>query len=703
MRNYFSFMFPSPHENQPYSLQYIFICLFLAIIPLGWIYFRKSVVKWCIISYKTIPRDLRGLSCLLRYRYRLWRFKKANGTIAGLFFSRSLRKWANEMAFLFEDQEWTYKRAADYANAVALYFYENGFGPSKNMTSQMEQPETETEGDENENADEIQVETIDSTKSNLPSNISPEKPVEEVIALMMESRPEFVCFWLGLSRIGLKTALINNHLKGDALTFSLKALPIKALVYGVEFEDAVKEIQSSIDPSIKLLKVGYGVPPNKTSSTSENIDRKFDFGRELPQEAIYKAKNRHEILFYIYTSGTTGMPKAAMVSHVKYFYLTYLVSRTLKIRKEDVIYTPLPLYHTAGGIIGVGQSLLLGSTVVIKKKFSATSFWDDCIKYNCTVAQYIGETCRYLLARPPSDCDKDHKVRLIYGNGLRRQIWHEFVERFDIREVGEFYGATESNANMVNIDNTFGAVGFNSVLFPCFLPITLIKVDSETGEPLRSPHSGLCVKCKPGQPGELVGKIIKSDPVTTFQGYSDRAATQKKIVKNVFRTGDAAFLTGDILIQDELGYFYFMDRTGDTFRWKGENVSTMEVEHATAKVLGDKEVVVYGVPVLGMEGKAGMATVIDPTRSITPPELKRLFTELSNRLPPYAKPVFIRLSREIDMTSTFKPKKTQLCKEGFDPTLTGDDPLFYLDAANQTYSPVTQAVFWQIADQKIRL
>ncbi|XP_065323615.1 long-chain fatty acid transport protein 4-like isoform X2 [Gordionus sp. m RMFG-2023] len=618
MRNYFSFMFPSPHENQPYSLQYIFICLFLAIIPLGWIYFRKSVVKWCIISYKTIPRDLRGLSCLLRYRYRLWRFKKANGTIAGLFFSRSLRKWANEMAFLFEDQEWTYKRAADYANAVALYFYENGFGPSKNMTSQMEQPETETEGDENENA-------------------------------------------------------------------------------------AVKEIQSSIDPSIKLLKVGYGVPPNKTSSTSENIDRKFDFGRELPQEAIYKAKNRHEILFYIYTSGTTGMPKAAMVSHVKYFYLTYLVSRTLKIRKEDVIYTPLPLYHTAGGIIGVGQSLLLGSTVVIKKKFSATSFWDDCIKYNCTVAQYIGETCRYLLARPPSDCDKDHKVRLIYGNGLRRQIWHEFVERFDIREVGEFYGATESNANMVNIDNTFGAVGFNSVLFPCFLPITLIKVDSETGEPLRSPHSGLCVKCKPGQPGELVGKIIKSDPVTTFQGYSDRAATQKKIVKNVFRTGDAAFLTGDILIQDELGYFYFMDRTGDTFRWKGENVSTMEVEHATAKVLGDKEVVVYGVPVLGMEGKAGMATVIDPTRSITPPELKRLFTELSNRLPPYAKPVFIRLSREIDMTSTFKPKKTQLCKEGFDPTLTGDDPLFYLDAANQTYSPVTQAVFWQIADQKIRL
>lgn len=246
--------------------------------------------------------------------------------------------------------------------------------------------------------------------------------------------------------------------------------------------------------------------------------------------------------------------------------------------------------------MSTGQMLLYGSTLVIRKKFSASSFFPDIRKYDCTVAQYIGEMCRYVLAVKPNEEDGNHKLRLIFGNGLRPQIWEEFVQRFNIPRVAEFYGATEGNANIVNVDNTVGAIGFISRIIPAVYPISIIKVDPVTGEPTRDAN-GLCQLCKPDEPGVFVGKIVPGNESRAFLGYVDKAASQKKIVHDVFARGDSAFLSGDILVADELGNLFFKDRTGDTFRWKGENVSTSEVEGVLSNIAEYKDVVVYGVEV----------------------------------------------------------------------------------------------------------
>ncbi|UYV61948.1 SLC27A4, partial [Cordylochernes scorpioides] len=266
------------------------------------------------------------------------------------------------------------------------------------------------------------------------------------------------------------------------------------------------------------------------------------------------------------------------------------------IYEDDVIYTALPLYHTASGIVAICQCVVHGNTLAIRSRFSASKFWEDCIKYNCTVSHYIGELCRYLLAQPERPVDRQHKVRLMFGNGLRPEIWKSFVTRFGIKRIGEHYGSTEGNANVVNIDNTLGACGFISQLVPSVYPVTLIRVDPDTSEPIRN-EEGLCMSCRPGEVGEFVGKIIVNDPVRSFDGYVNQSANQKKIINDAFRKGDKAFLSGDLLTMDMFGYLYFVDRTGDTFRWHGENVSTTEVEGAFTSILGMAECVCYGVEI----------------------------------------------------------------------------------------------------------
>ena len=249
----------------------------------------------------------------------------------------------------------------------------------------------------------------------------------------------------------------------------------------------------------------------------------------------------------------------------------YASHYTIGLSSEDVVYCHLPLYHSSGGQVATCSSLLFGTKTVIRKKFSASAFWKDCVKYNVTATQYIGEICRYLLATPECPEEKQHRVRIMFGNGLRPQIWTKFVQRFNIPNIAEFYGATEGNANMINIENRVGAVGFMAVIFPRFivdklLPLRLIKVDKETGQPLRD-AKGFCIPCETGEPGEFVGKIVRGDPVKDFQGYRDPEATKKKILTDVFQKGDLYFRSGDILLCDELGWLYFKDRAGDTFRY----------------------------------------------------------------------------------------------------------------------------------------
>lgn len=268
----------------------------------------------------------------------------------------------------------------------------------------------------------------------------------------------------------------------------------------------------------------------------------------------------------------------------------------LGLKKKDVIYNALPLYHTAGGMVGVGNVLLRGLTMAMRTKFSASNFWSDCIRYKCTVAQYIGELCRYLLSAPARPEDTQHNVRMMFGNGLRPQIWKEFVARFVIPQIGELYGSTEGNSNLVNIDSQIGAVGFVPRFASKFYPVTLVRCDEDTGEPIRDTR-GFCTRCEPGQVGVFVGQINPKRPVSAFSGYADEKASKKKVLRNVFVEGDAYFDSGDILVMDIFGYFYFKDRLGDTFRWRGENVATSEVEAVISNVVSLQDCVVYGVEV----------------------------------------------------------------------------------------------------------
>lgn len=399
---------------------------------------------------------------------------------------------------------------------------------------------------------------------------------------------------------------------------------------------------------------------------------------------------------YIYTSGTTGLPKAAVITHSRYIFIAAGIHYIADFEGKDVFYNPLPLYHTAGGIMNVGQALLFGSTIVIRKKFSASGFFADCGKYNCTVAQYIGEMCRYVLATPESPSDKNHKVRLMFGNGLRPQIWTQFVERFNIPRVAEFYGATEGNANIVNITNTVGAIGFISRIIPAVYPISIIKADPATGDPIRG-KNGLCQLCDIDEPGVFIGKILPGNPSRAFLGYVDRKASDKKVVHDVFKKGDMAFLSGDIVCADARGNLFFKDRTGDTFRWKGENVSTSEVEAQVSNLAGYRDCVVFGVEVPNSEGRAGMAAILDPERKV---DVKQLGLGLKGAMPAYARPIFVRLLDHVDMTGTYKLRKVDLQQDGFNPNVTTDH-IYYMSSRG-TYELLTSEAYDQILNNEMR-
>ncbi|XP_017463175.1 PREDICTED: long-chain fatty acid transport protein 1-like, partial [Rhagoletis zephyria] len=396
-------------------------------------------------------------------------------------------------------------------------------------------------------------------------------------------------------------------------------------------------------------------------------------------------------LLYIYTSGTEGLPKAAIIKHSRFIYMGAGSHYMLAMTEEDILYTSLPLYHLAGGTVGVCQAAIFGNTMVIRSKFSASNFFKDCVKYRCTVAQYIGEICRYLLAQPESPYDKTHSLRLLFGNGLRPNIWREFVTRFNIPQIGELYGSTEGNASMINVDNTEGACGFISQIGSFLYPANLIKVDEKTGEPIRD-RNGLCIKVSANETGEFVGKIIENDPSRAFDGYASKDATEKKIIHNVFSKGDAAFASGDLLTMDRFGYLYFKDRCGDTYRWKGENVSTMEVEAIISNILNLSDAIVFGVPVPGCEGKAGMAAILDPEQRV---DLEQLLEKLRANMPLFSVPVFIRLAKHFEMTATHKLPKVTLKRDGYDPAATAD-PLYMLDAKQGKYVRIDQALYEDI-------
>ncbi|XP_075213342.1 long-chain fatty acid transport protein 4-like [Lycorma delicatula] len=603
--------------------------------------------RWLYVFFRTVPRDLTALQ---RYLFFLWSVRQLSkkDISIGEIFRQNASKHPNKVCFIFEDKEWTFAQVEEYSNRIANVFKSHGF----------------RKGD--------------------------------TVALMLENRPEFVCIWLGLCKLGIITALINYNLRLTSLTHSITVSKCQAFIYGVELIDAVKDIVNSLG-GIKL----YYWSPSATGLTNKELSdqslcslmTEVSGTPTAPSEKI----SFHDRLMYIYTSGTTGLPKAAVITHARYVFLAGAIGYQVGFKSSDRYYTPLPLYHTAGGAMAIGQALLYGSCVVIRRKFSASGYFSDVAKYKCTVGQYIGEMCRYLLATPPKPEDKKHNLRIVFGNGLRPQIWNEFVTRFNIPKIAEFYGATEGNANIANIDNRIGAIGFVSRILPMVYPISIIRVEPSSGEPIRN-SKGLCIRCEPGEPGVFIGKIVPSNPARAFLGYVNEKESEKKIVHDVFIKGDSAFLSGDILEMDELGYLYFKDRTGDTFRWKGENVSTSEVEGIVSNLINYRDCVVYGVQVAGSEGRAGMVAIVDQSNTL---DLSTLAEGVKKSLPPYARPLFLRVLHHVEMTGTYKMKKLDLQKQGFNPSEI-KDKLYYLSPSG-SYLELTEDVYANIETGKIRL
>ncbi|KAF3846232.1 hypothetical protein F7725_003310 [Dissostichus mawsoni] len=545
------------------------------------VYLGTRSWRYFYIAARTAKRDLNGLYVLMRVKVALWRYMR-NGSNIPSIFAQTVKRHPNKPALIYEatGEIWTFTQLDEMSNAVAHWARGQGW----------------VSGD--------------------------------VVALFMESRPLQVALWLGLAKVGVEAALINFNLRNDSLVHCVGVSGSRAIVFGTELADAMSEVSSSMNQAMVRFSTG-------------------DLGAEhlallgaQPLDPILALSPKHHPtpyrLFYIYTSGTTGLPKAAIVVHSRYYRIAAFGYFAFRMSPVDIIYDCLPLYHSAGNIMGVGQCLIHGLTVVVKKKFSASRFWEDCIKYNCTVVQYIGEICRYLLSQPVRPSEKGHKVRLAVGNGLRPSVWEAFTERFGVAQIGEFYGATECNCSIANMDGKVGACGFNSRILPNIYPIRLVRVDEDSMELVRDSR-GLCVTCRPG----------------------------------------------DVLVMDEFGYMYFRDRGGDTFRWRGENVSTTEVEGVLSSV----------------EGKAGMAAIADTTGTF---DCNSFLQKVQHALPSYARPVFLRISPQVDTTGTFKIQKTRLQREGYDPRR-NTDQIYFLNTRAACYEAVDEELYNAIAEGRMSL
>jgi len=516
----------------------------------------------------------------------------------------------------------------------------------------------------------------------------------DVVCLLMPNRPEYVAIWLGVTRAGGIVALLNTNLVGASLAHCISIVEPKHVIVDGELLAAFKSAQSHLTVRPKSwLHGGAEAGFARIDTAVAAMDGGALAAADRPPLTI------EDRALFIYTSGTTGLPKAANINHYRLMLASLGFAGVMGTKASDRMYDCLPMYHSNGGMVATGATLAVGGTVVIREKFSAREFWDDVVRWDCTIFFYIGELCRYLVTAPPSPAEQKHRVRLCCGNGMRPDVWGPFSARFKVPEIREFYAATEGNVAVFNFDGKPGVIGRLPSYFAARFPIALIKFDVEREEPYRN-EGGFCVRCRPGEVGEVVGEILNDPmrPTNRFEGYADKAATEKKILRDVFRKGDAYFRTGDLMKQDDEGYFYFVDRVGDTFRWKGENVATSEVAEMSSVFPGIKEANVYGVAVNGHEGKIGMMAVVCESEL----DLAGLYGHIADSLPAYARPAFLRIRLSLDVTGTFKQKKMDLVREGFNPAAARDD-LYFGDPAKGVFVPLDQALYERIQSGVVRL
>ncbi|MEI9924892.1 MAG: long-chain-acyl-CoA synthetase [Bradyrhizobium sp.] len=513
----------------------------------------------------------------------------------------------------------------------------------------------------------------------------------DTVCLFMPGRPDYIAAWLGITKIGGVAALINTKLVGSSLSHCINVAAADHVILAQElaavFETAVPLLTRA--PKIWL----HG--GNGDAFIDAALDR-LDGSPLTPAERGAVTINDRALL--IYTSGTTGLPKAASISHRRILNWGGWFAGLTGASPEDRLFDCLPLFHSVGGIVAPCSMLSAGASVVLSEKFSVGNFWHDIVRWDCTLFQYIGELCRYLLKAPASEFESRHRLRLACGNGLRGDIWEAFQARFAIPQILEFYAATEGNFSLYNVEGKPGAIGRIPPFLAHRFPAAIIRVDPELGVPVRNPD-GLCVACARGEVGEAIGRIGTADGGGgRFEGYTNAADTEKKILRDVLVKGDAWFRTGDLMMLDQAGFFHFVDRVGDTFRWKGENVATSEVNEAVVDCPGVIDATTYGVEVRGADGRAGMAAVVVDDRF----DLQEFGDHLARRLPAYACPVFVRMCKTLDNTETFKQKKQGLIGEGFDPRRVKDQ-IFFKDPASGAYRPIDPASHARILEGLIRL
>jgi fatty-acyl-CoA synthase len=509
----------------------------------------------------------------------------------------------------------------------------------------------------------------------------------DVAALLMENRPEFIVTWLGLAKLGVTAALMNTHLRGHALRHALATTGARALVAGSECLDALASAADAFPAASTFVRrdpwTGASEVPLPVGARDLDALLAAAADRD-PDPSVRAALRAGDDLFHILTSGTTGLPKAARLSHMRFLGVGDGMSAIAGYGPDDVIACVLPLYHGAGGMVVVSCALTHGAVIALRRRFSARRFWEEARRDGVTACQYVGELCRYLLNAPPSPADRQHRLRVMMGAGLGPDIWRAFQERFGIERILEGWSSTEANTSLINLDGRVGSCG--RIPFKERHNGRLIRYDVATDSHPRTPE-GRAIECAPGEVGEFIGMIpdLPDSGAGRFEGYTNEAETARKVLRDVFAPGDRWYRSGDLLSQDADGYFTFVDRIGDTFRWKSENVSTQEVAEVLGAFPGVAIANVYGVTVPGAEGRAGMAAlVLHPGVAFDP---RAFFAFTAERLPSYARPLWVRLMDEPDVTSTFKLTKVRLQEEGYDPARVRD-PLFARDEAARTYVPL---------------
>ncbi|SFR91536.1 long-chain-acyl-CoA synthetase [Sphingomonas jatrophae] len=506
----------------------------------------------------------------------------------------------------------------------------------------------------------------------------------DTVALLMLNRPEYPMIWLGLAKAGIITALINTTATGPVLTHAFKQVEAKALIVGSELTQLVEGLAPADLPELVFEQSETGA--DRSANGWRDLDAAMAEAPDSdPDRALRDGITMADPLYLIFTSGTTGLPKAAKMSHMRFLNAGEMMAGLLEFGAEDTFYCVLPLYHGAGGMVVPSVSLATGRPFVLRRKFSRSGFWEDVRRHHITSFYYIGEVVRYLLATPPSPDDRDHPLRAMTGAGLKPDVWAAFTERFGIRDVYEGLGSTEANYGITNVDNRIGSVG--RLPFPEATNIRFLKYDVAAGEHVRN-EDGSYVLAAPHEVGELVAEVLGGTGVGGFfEGYTSAPATEAKLLRDLFKPGDCWFRSGDLVRFDEEDYVFFVDRAGDTFRWKSENVSTAEVETVLAGFPGPSVVNAYGVLVPGTEGRAGMVALTYPEGVEFDPEAFYAFA--TGHLAHYAVPLFVRLTETADMTSTFKLRKVEVQREGYGPAFVHGDPLFVADPAGRTYVPLT--------------